>query len=229
MTLVLLPGMDGTGSLFEPFVLALGDEYETITVRYPTHASLGYAELETIARAAIPLERPFVLLGESFSGPIAISIAATCPGQLAGLVLCGTFARNPFPFLAWFKRFVCMLPMRLVPSLMISYFLLGRYSTAALRAGLVRALVQVPTSILHVRIRAILSADVVSKLGAVQVPVLCLRGARDFLVPRTASKLMQQTIPEAQIVELDAPHLVLQVAAAEAARTVRNFISTLSK
>jgi hypothetical protein len=28
ITLVLLPGMDGTGELFEPFIAALGDDFE---------------------------------------------------------------------------------------------------------------------------------------------------------------------------------------------------------
>lgn len=62
--LVLLPGMDGTGRLFAPFVEALGGALETRVVRYPPRAALDYAALEPIARAAMPSDRPFVLLGE---------------------------------------------------------------------------------------------------------------------------------------------------------------------
>lgn len=72
--LVLLPGMDGTGCLFAPITAALGEDVESMVVRYPDE-ELDYSAHEAIARAALPLERPHVLLGESFSGSIAISIA----------------------------------------------------------------------------------------------------------------------------------------------------------
>ena len=87
LKLVLLPGMDGTRTLFQPFVDALAGEFEIQIVRYPTHKAFGYEELEAFVRAALPTDSPFILLGESFSGPIAVSIAASKPAALVGLVL----------------------------------------------------------------------------------------------------------------------------------------------
>ena len=75
VSLILLPGMDGTGQLFEPLVSALAGEFEIKVVTYPTSTPLGYSELEAIAREAIPKEGSYVILGESFSGPIAIALA----------------------------------------------------------------------------------------------------------------------------------------------------------
>lgn len=114
-TLVLLPGMDGTGELFAPFIAALGGEFDVRVVRYPGDHRGGYEELEAIARSAIPEDRPYVLLAESFSGPIAISIAASGPKQLRGLVLCCTFARNPRPALASLKALLGVTPMKALP------------------------------------------------------------------------------------------------------------------
>jgi len=91
--------MDGTGDLFAPFCAALGDEYETIIVRYPPNEILGYGELTALAQSCLPGDRPFVLLAESFSGPVAITLAAEKRNGLAGLILCASFARNPRPFL----------------------------------------------------------------------------------------------------------------------------------
>jgi pimeloyl-ACP methyl ester carboxylesterase len=88
---VLLPGLDGTGDLFAPVVDALGPNVPTQIVRYPLSHASDYATCEAIARAALPTDRPYVLLGESFSGPIAVSIAATAPPGLRGLILCSTF------------------------------------------------------------------------------------------------------------------------------------------
>ena len=68
-------------------------------IPFPTDEPLGYAELETLVRQALPADRRFVLLAESFSGPLAIRIGADPPRGLAGVILCGTFAKNPYPWL----------------------------------------------------------------------------------------------------------------------------------
>jgi hypothetical protein len=58
-TLVLLPGLDGTGMLFKAFVEALKPRVETQIVAYPVDRPLGYAELEVLVRAALPTDRRF--------------------------------------------------------------------------------------------------------------------------------------------------------------------------
>ena len=91
MKLVLLPGMDGTGELFDPFLASISGSFEPIVVDYPPNESFGYERLEEVARANLPADGPYVLLAESFSGPIAISIAASVPKGLVALVLCCHF------------------------------------------------------------------------------------------------------------------------------------------
>src|SRR5579859_1384445 len=113
--LLLLPGLDGTGKLFAAFLRALGPGVESRVVEYSPDEPLGYEELELRVRAALPRDRPFVLLGESFSGPIAMRIAAYPPPELAGVILCGTFARNPYPLLAWAGPLAFLLPIKSMP------------------------------------------------------------------------------------------------------------------
>ena len=81
--LVLLPGLDGTGKLFAEFLEALDLGSSAQVVPYPPDIPLGYDELETLVRAALPAHGPFIILGESFSGPLAIRIAARPPPALA--------------------------------------------------------------------------------------------------------------------------------------------------
>ena len=45
MTLVLLPGLDGTGDLFTNFVSALPSNLDARIVRYPADRFVSYAEL----------------------------------------------------------------------------------------------------------------------------------------------------------------------------------------
>jgi pimeloyl-ACP methyl ester carboxylesterase len=224
VTLILLPGLDGTGTLFDAFVAALGTEFNVKVVSYPTTEPLDYSELEAIAHSALPAEGPFVILGESFSGPIAVSLAASSSSQLKALVLCCTFVRNPRPVFAIFKPLLGLLPIAFAPVSVLIRLFLGRASTAALLSALTQALAQVSPSVLRARIRGILSVNVSSKLAELNVPVLYLRAAQDHLVPQTASQLVTQLCPRAQVVQLETPHFLLQAAPSEAAKIIAAFI-----
>ncbi len=78
---VLLPGFDGIGWLFEPLVGVLPSYLKPLVIAYPVDKSLGYIELLLHARGKIPTEEPFVLLAESFSGALAVRLAATNPSN----------------------------------------------------------------------------------------------------------------------------------------------------
>src|SRR5271168_1230847 len=85
---VLLPGLDGTGKLCGEFAEILGSSAASLILAYPADQPLGYDELEALVFAALPRHRPFLLLAESFAGPIAIRIAAQSPPGLLGVILC---------------------------------------------------------------------------------------------------------------------------------------------
>jgi pimeloyl-ACP methyl ester carboxylesterase len=223
-TLVLLPGMDGTGDLFAPFLEALGGQFKTQVVRYPTDQELGYEELLALARRALPIDEPYIVLGESFSGPIAISLAAEAPPLLRGVVLCCTFARNPRPALEPLKSLLALVPFRWSPPAALSWALLGTFGSAALREAIAGAVRRVEPKVLRARLRSVASVDVSSMLAAVRVPCLYLRASHDRLVPASASVHIQGVLPQVSVVQIDAPHCLLQAAPAEAARVVSPFV-----
>ena len=57
-TLVLLPGMDGTGDLFAPFVNAVENRFLVQVVRYPTDRVLDYEGLFALVRSGLPTDTP---------------------------------------------------------------------------------------------------------------------------------------------------------------------------
>jgi pimeloyl-ACP methyl ester carboxylesterase len=220
--LVLLPGLDGTGFLFRRFREALDPSISTIVVSYPNDRGIDYAGLERVVRSVLPRRKPFVLLAESFSGPIAISIAASRPAGLRGLILSCSFARNPRPILAPLEPLVQFLPVRAIPSVLLSRPVLGRFATPALRAELVNALSRVSTSVIKQRIQAVLCADVSSLLAQVGAPILYLRASEDRLVPRSASFAFS-VMPRIQFAEIKGPHFLLQARPSAAAAHVQTF------
>jgi pimeloyl-[acyl-carrier protein] methyl ester esterase len=227
LTLVLLPGMDGTGTLFAPFVAALGEAMPIQIVRYPLTPSLDYAGLEAFAQGTLPSDGPLVLLGESFSGPIAIALAAAMPERVKGLILCCSFARNPLPVLAPLKALTGLAPVAAVPLRLIAHFLLGDHATSPLRASLAQALAAVAPAVLRARLRAVLSVEASAALASIRVPVLYLRATHDRVVPRSASAHILSVCPHAQIVDVAGPHFLLQAAPSEAVSVVSDFAKGL--
>ena len=228
VTLVLLPGMDGTGILFEPFVAALGNGTRVAVVTYPTLGhSQTYAGLRDLAALALPPEGPLVLLGESFSGPIAISLAAANPKRVVGVVLCCTFVRNPRPGLRWLSG-LASIPAPLPPSSILSSMLFGRFATPRLSRMLRDALAQVQPTILRARLRAVVSVDVRAQARALEVPVLYLKGTSDRMVPTPATVEAQHHCRNMKVQLFDAPHCLLQVVPEEAASAVADFIDTVA-
>ncbi len=223
LTLVLLPGMDGTGVFFRDFVAAVESEFKPLVVAYPDDPSLGYSELEAFARVTLPRGEPYLLLAESFSGPIAISIAASNPPGLVGLILCVTFARSPHRLLPLVVKVLKPFPPVLLPRFIQYRNLFGKFDSPHLRAQLhrVRSLGSRQTQ--KARLAAVAAIDVTEKLRRVAVPILDVRATRDRVVSRVSSDYIRKIRPDASIADLDAPHLLLQTVTDDAVRAIADF------
>jgi len=176
----------------------------------------------------LPRNDEFIILGESFSGPIAVSVAASKPKGLIGLVLCSTFIRNPRPVFKSISRLIDILPVKALPDVLLNYLLMGHDSTPILRSTLKAALSQNSNVSLKARLKSVLAVDVSAKLQTVHVPLLYLQAAQDKIVPVAAGKHMADTYPDTQIVVIDAPHFLLQLASNEAARVVKAFVDNVN-
>ncbi len=226
--LLVLPGLDGTAGLHAPFIAALGTAWHAITVvRYPHDQQLDYPALEALVRAALPTDVPFVLLGESFSGPIAVSIAANPPANLIGLVLSTTFARAPLPLLSPFAAIGQRMPVSTLPMPLLRWLLFGRWASAALLAQMKSALQQVEPAVLRHRAALTLQVDATSQLSRIAVPVLYLRALHDRLIRAASARQILARVDDARLVELAGPHMLLQACPQTAAAAVLSFAAQL--
>ena len=226
--LVVLPGLDGTATLHAQFVACVAPAFDSVRViPYPVDAALGYAELESLARALLPVATPFVLLGESFSGPITLSIAADPPANLVGLVLSTTFARSPLPLLSPFASMARIAPVRALPPSLLSWLLFGRWATPHLDESLRAALLAVDPDVLRFRACAAMRVDVSARLRAIDTPTLCLHATHDRLLPVAAGRRIVSGIRRCAVAEIEGPHLLLQTAPGACARAVTDFAGRL--
>ena len=227
--IVLLPGLDGTGFLFEPLAEALGPWVDRIVIPYPVDRKLNYDELLWIVMKALPRGRPFLLLGESFSGPLALMAAAQRPPGLTGVVLSASFARSPQPWIPARLGFLgSALLVRIVPNCIVSLILLWKYTTPPLRALLRRARSVVAPDVLAHRLGCALRVDVTTQLADCHVPILCLRARHDLIVPARSSEIIRKINPTVTLRELPASHALLQTQPQLAAAELRAFMESLA-
>ena len=216
--------MDGTGELFQPFLAAAKNEFSAIVIRYPTDRLLDYAALTALVSSQFPTNERFVLLAESFSGPIAVTLAASKPKGLSGLVLCATFARNPRPKLGCLIPLFSLLPLSWVPARVISYFFLGRFATTELRDDLKRVLGNVDRSVISKRLRSIIEVNVTNELQQIDVPLLYLMASEDRLVTSNTA-IPFERLRNCRITKITGPHLLVQSVPREVAIALRTFLN----
>jgi pimeloyl-ACP methyl ester carboxylesterase len=226
MKLLLLPGLDGTGLLFEPLCRELSPGITPVVISYPSHQIACYAELVELVREKLPTDERFMLLGESFSGPVAIQLAAEQPEGLCGLILCASFVSCPHRFVPrWVARLI--FPAMFYPAPILSKFraLIGNYSSPELRSLIDKSLNSVAPAVLAERLREVIRVDVTGELQRCVVPILYLQGTQDYVVPASNLNRIRQIQPDVQSFQINAPHMILQTQPVIAAEEIERFIS----
>jgi pimeloyl-[acyl-carrier protein] methyl ester esterase len=225
MTIVTLPGLDGTGYLYAPFVASTPPGYVVHPIDYPRHEPQSVAELEALVRRQVPTG-PFVLLAESFSGLVAIRLAADPPANLRGLILVATAARwsRTAPF-----RIARVTPLFAVPppAAIVRYFALGRDSTDEQVAIVQIAVAAVRPKVLAARFLELARADLRTELATVGLPTLYIQGVQDRLARRKERDSVTVTLPSARCATIDGPHCLLFTRPAAVWDQVRVFSPSL--
>ncbi|MFC1829613.1 alpha/beta fold hydrolase, partial [Thermodesulfobacteriota bacterium] len=158
VSLVLLPGLDGTGDLFDPLIECLPEQIKPVVVSYPKDKSCGYRDLKAIVTNALPRNTDYVILGESFSGPLAIMVAAERPAGLQGVILCASFLKNPFRRVpSWMSRLSVSPIYRLWPVTIQLRAILGRRKEKELADMALKAVRSVEPAVVSERVKSILS------------------------------------------------------------------------
>ncbi len=224
-TLVLLPGLDGTEVFFGPLLRALPSEIDVRVVTYPPTGPNRYADLLPRVRAAIADVENCVVLGWSFSGPLALMLAVEQPGRVSGVILAASFVRCPLPIPAWTRHFLCapvaaaIRTTRRVPPL-----LLGRW-TPAHRQAKMATWQRVPARTLAARGRAILGLNALPQLKACRQRILYLAGSADRIVPRRCADVIEEHGSSVSVVTIDGPHLALYSNPTDAAARIVAFMA----
>jgi pimeloyl-ACP methyl ester carboxylesterase len=201
-TVVLVPGMDGTGLLFYRQVPLLARSYRVATYALRDTAAtmeVLVTDLAQVIDTVAPTERRAVIVGESFGGALALSFALAKPEQVSRLVIL-----NSFPYFA--------------PQLRLRLAAVGLGALPWGTMGLVRRMTAFRLHSSHThrqeiqrfmeltarasragyinRLKLLMQYDVRHRLHELRLPTLFLAADRDHLVPSVAqARYMGARVP----------------------------------
>jgi pimeloyl-ACP methyl ester carboxylesterase len=224
LTLVLLPGLDGTGRFFWRLERELQGHIPVQVINYPDQPIASYEDAIAYVQLKLP-HQPLVILGESFSGPVATEIAARQPDLIKGLILAATFLENPWP--RWLIRSIARYSPEKVPPRMMCWALHGNADDPELNKLLREIVAGLPPAVRASRLRAVGAADARQAFLSVNCPVLALHGRDDWLVPKRSMEQACQAKPNASLKLLAGAHMLLQRNAPEAATAILAFMRSL--
>jgi pimeloyl-[acyl-carrier protein] methyl ester esterase len=229
LKLVLLPGMDGTGILFRPLIEALPPGIEAWVVRYPGDRPQSYEELLPLVLSSLPESGDYILLGESFSGPLALRAACVRPKGLRGVVLSASFIRNPMRYVPSWLRFLARgFLFSVWPVSVRVRGLTGKGGGNGIRKLCFEAAGEVTDSVLAFRAREILKVNSEKELRACPVPILYLKGEYDIVVREHNCDAIASIRPDMRIATFKTSHLLLQEAPSEAAGEIEMFADSIT-
>jgi len=218
-TLVLMPGLDGTGLLFERFVSALPPNIRTCIIEYPRGA-VPLEEYAAVVAGRLPAGR-VVLLAESFSGIVASYLLRTHHLLAEKVIFVASFGSTPrrylkvllpfFPALAWSIPFI--------PSATWRYFCLGAGATPTDIARLKGALAQVNPSVVAHRLKLVAMAKIAND-PRIDVPAYYLQAEGDRLVPHRAAEHLRRLFSHLTLLHVPGPHFLLQASPIECAQLI---------
>jgi pimeloyl-[acyl-carrier protein] methyl ester esterase len=220
--LILLPGMHGTDEMFGPLLACVAEEYRPLVVEYPRDQVLGYDALLELIEQKLAGEDAMVLLGESFSGPLAIRFAAKHRDRVRGVILCVTFAR--FPISRVLVSFTKMLLRVGISPWAVRSVLMGWRSSAEVDSMIRRVMEGVDRNVLTARIEEVAGVDVREELARCDMPMLYLRATKDRVVRAKRCREILELCPQMIVKKFVASHLLLQTVPGEAWEVIEGFI-----
>lgn len=209
--LILLPGLDGTGRLFQSLQEALDPNIATVVASYPVDLPLGYHALcEEVVRD-LP-SKPHVVVAESFSSPIALKVAARKPPGLRALVLSAGFVRNPqpwlLPLLNGFLSLNRSYPQ--LPIWLIRASLTGQKASEELCTTIQDTIQRVDPKVIALRLHEVMRCDVTDDLRKCPIPIFYLNATEDRVLGRRSLRLISRIAPNTTVIDVPGPHLLLQ-------------------
>ena len=221
-TLILLPGLNGTTGFFNPLLECVQGHFEVLAISYPVNEEKSYPELTSYVLDKIKtVKGNYIILGESFSGPISLFVSGNKPEGLIGVALVATFITAPNfkvgKLLPWRLGFSLTRPLYRIR------LALSKDKNQSLISNISTEMQKVSPRVLSARIRQIFMVNATESQRNCAVPVIYFRGTRDYVVPRKNLVEIMSVKSDIKVVEFNAQHFLLQSEPVQAFTKIKKF------
>ena len=222
MRLVLLPGMNGSSTLFGPLLDALaGIDCQVINL-----PAKGLQDYHSLSEALYPQlgGTPFVLLGESFSGPLAYRLALRQPTGLRGVIFAASFLTRPNAALPLLRHLPMPLAIATQPWLLRA-LCLDKAADEEILQRVQWEIRRLDQKLLRARLTTL--ARLQAPTQALDLPCLHLWPLQDRLVASAAAERLPQFCSDIRQIRLNGPHFILQTQPKACAEAIAEFMQEL--
>lgn len=227
-TLVLLPGFDGTGELFDDLVDELNEYFEVIIVHYSEEVTI--EDYIACINAKIKHRDKIILLAESFSGPIALHFIANHSEKIQYCIFSTSFSKTPFLSLCKAADFLPHIFFKntTLQKIAIKHYCYGKYLTDLLEERTLKAINGISTNTIKKRLKLLCTQQshklIKDKNHNFFMPCLYLQASEDKIVGKPFSGDLCNALPNISKIIINGPHLLLQAKPKECARAILDFV-----
>lgn len=225
--LILLPGLDGTGLLFQPLLAALPADinYQVIAL---SDLHFDDPERQATEIAALSGPGPCIVVAESYAGRVAYELCCQQKMDVRHVIFVASFLSRPSSISRLAKCLPpALLRLNFLPARCSSYILFGSTRQQHLLPLFFNAMAKANVKHLKNRLRRISQLT----LPAQTLPLPCtyIRANTDLLVKRQAVKDFQLRFNNVQLVDIDGGHLILQCQPQRCAQVISQVLATAAR
>lgn len=209
---MMLPGMDGTGILFKTFIRQLPRDIDIKVVTYPQDTYLTYEQLAEHVRSIAPFSTPYVVIAESYSGPVASLLAVNPIGNLRAVIFVSSFVSLPWGRIGtWMAKILPTALFRLrPPAWALRWLLMDSATSAETIVEVQDTIARISPEVMVKRLRDALTADFSPMLRKSTVRTVCLVPESDRLIGARGYQSLVTAREDIEVVKIIGPHFLLQ-------------------
>ncbi len=206
--LVLLPGLDGTGTLFKPLLEVLGDKPCSVVVPLNDLPSEGAQDQASEIAKRLTGES-YVLFAESYSGRIAYELCRLGSLSIKHIIFAASFLSRPTLLAQLGSSLpIGFLRMPPAPAGLLAKVFSGDASRTDLVQSAQRALDEVSDSTLRKRLSIVAAMKLPN--ARLDVPCTYIRPSSDMLVSRHAVQSLASVCPQLDVQTVKGGHFIAQ-------------------
>ena len=194
----------------------------------PETGAQDYASITSFVKERLP-EEDFILVAESFSGPIGSALAKEGIDNLKGIIFVATFLSAPSGFLLSVAQ---LLPLKLLSNLPFAkHFHKALFLGAGASNSLTHLFISTVRSLPSVLIKARLSSmhSLAFSPDQIELPAGYIQASSDKLVPSDKAVEFSNSFNNITIKTIEGPHFILQAKPIECAVVISELAPLLTR